>query len=67
MLKEMHDLDEADLALLDRIAEKTAAPVPDVDAVRALHDGTDALRVPATIFSFRPAPGPVEIGDLAQP
>jgi hypothetical protein len=60
------ELDEAGLALLDRMAELTTAPVPDVAEIRALYQKHDELRVPPTIMSFRPEPGPVEIGELCR-
>ncbi len=66
MLTPVDELDEAGLALLDRIAELTTAPVPDIAEIRALYQKHDELRVPPTITSFRPQPGPVEIGDLSR-
>lgn len=67
MLTEQDDLTADDLALLDRVAELTTDPVPDVAEMRALYQKHDTLRVPTTIVSFRPKPGPVEIGELALP
>jgi hypothetical protein len=67
METDVKDLGEEDLALLDRVAELTTDPIPDVAEIRALYGKHDEVRVPTTILSFRPKPGPVEIGELATP
>ena len=59
------DLSEEQLALCDHIAELTTAPELDTQAIRKIYRENESLRVPRTILSFRPAPGPVDIGDLA--
>jgi hypothetical protein len=66
MLKQVDDMDEGDFALLDRVAELSTEPVPDVAQIRSLYAERDELRVAPTIISFRPEPGPVEIGVLAE-
>ena len=48
-----------------QIAELTTAPVPDIPEIPALYEKHDDLRVSQTITSFRPEPGPVDIGRLA--
>lgn len=66
MLTDVEDLSENQLALLDHIAELTTAPILDIAEIRALYEKDESLRVPETIVSFRPKPGPVEIGELAR-
>jgi hypothetical protein len=62
------DVDDVSVELLafcDHVAELTTAPELDSDAIRKLYQENESLRVPRTILSFRPKPGPVEIGNLA--
>ncbi len=66
MLTPDEEMDAEEIALIDRVAELTTAEVPDVAAIRELYSRDDRLRVPSTIVSYRPAPGPVEIGGLSQ-
>lgn len=65
MATPVDDLDEAQLAVCDEVAELTTAPELDVGAIRKLYRENDSLRVPPTILSYRPTPAPVEIRDLA--
>jgi hypothetical protein len=66
MLTPVEALSQGQLALLDRVAELTTATTLDVAEIRALYQKDDSLRVPETIVSYRPEPGPVEIGELAR-
>ena len=50
----------ANAARLDQVAEVLAGSTPDFDALRALFEGADDLRVPARVLSF-PAGTPVEV------
>jgi hypothetical protein len=50
----------ASAARLDEVAEVLAGSTPDWQALRALYDGADDLRVPATVLSF-PGGAPVEV------
>jgi hypothetical protein len=62
---EIDDLSDEQQALCDHVAALTTAPQLDVDAIHKLYREDESLRVPETILSFRPQPGPVEIGELA--
>ncbi len=46
---------EADLELLDRVAETTRLSEPAVATVQALYEGEPGLRVPPTVTSYSPA------------
>lgn len=49
--------DDADLALLDRVAGATATPDPDLDELRGLYEEHSQLRVPSTVVSYSPLTG----------
>jgi hypothetical protein len=49
--------DGAELALLDRMAEATAAPDPDLGELRRLYAEQPRLRVPSRVVSYSPLSG----------
>lgn len=49
------ELSDADLAMLDHLAELTAGDVPDMEQVWRIYEGDARLRVPATIQSYTQA------------
>ena len=64
-LLETHGSSDAELALLDRVADVTRRADPDFAAVRSLHSDEPGLRVPAMVTSFNPiagAPQQVTVG-----
>ena len=46
------DVTADELAFLDRVAVLTADDVPEFDAVRALYEGDERLRVPSVITTY---------------